>query len=440
MFMSREFTRSTMSLAWPLALNALLMQSMLLIDTLLVAPLGELPLAALGIASALLGFVFGLQMALANGSQLLFSRAVGRGDGLPQAVADGLLIALAFALLLTLGLWLLLPSLAPLLTSEPEQQQLLLEYLQIGLWLPLLNGVSQTAIAQFNAQRQSRIPLKGYLLELPVNAGLSLLLIHGFAGVPALGLAGAAWGSLLGLTLRLAYLWWQWRGNMALRLPWRRHAIMTHLQEVWPVAANVGLLQTGVMLYQLIYSQLALSAYVAIAILMPWLRIGGQFVTAWAHACAIVTSHSLGAQRLQQLPHQFASSIRISICLSALVALAFALLSLAIQWLYPSLQAATYQALQWLAPLYILLPLLRGYNTVHGHLLRALGKTTAVFKINFGGQWLISLPLCALGVLVWDVGVWWAFAIQPLEELIKLLPFRYLARRELAKIAGGAGC
>lgn len=52
------------------------MQSMLMIDTLLVSPLGEIPLAAMGIATTIVAFVLGIQMALANGTQLVLSRAV----------------------------------------------------------------------------------------------------------------------------------------------------------------------------------------------------------------------------------------------------------------------------------------------------------------------------------------------------------------------------
>jgi len=56
------------------------MQSMLMIDTLLVSPLGEIPLAAMGIATTIIASILGIQMALANGTQLVLSRAVGAGN------------------------------------------------------------------------------------------------------------------------------------------------------------------------------------------------------------------------------------------------------------------------------------------------------------------------------------------------------------------------
>ena len=77
MFDSNTHLRKNLSLAWPLAINVLLVQSMLMIDTLLVASLGEFPVAAMGIASAIVAFALGIELAIGNGIQLIVGRAFG---------------------------------------------------------------------------------------------------------------------------------------------------------------------------------------------------------------------------------------------------------------------------------------------------------------------------------------------------------------------------
>ncbi|MEP1386099.1 MAG: MATE family efflux transporter, partial [Paraglaciecola sp.] len=81
-------------MAWPLAFNALLVQSMLLIDTFLVAPLGEHPVAAMGIAATIIAFVLGIEIAIGNGVQLLVGRAFGSKSQEDLAIAyrSGLVI------------------------------------------------------------------------------------------------------------------------------------------------------------------------------------------------------------------------------------------------------------------------------------------------------------------------------------------------------------
>lgn len=80
-------------------------------------------------------------------------------------------------------------------------------------------------------------------------------------------------------------------------------------------------------------------------------------------------------------------------------------------------------ALMTIAPLYIILPIIRAYNTVTGNILRALGNSNLVLKIHFITQWVISLPICALLVLYFEISIFWVFAMLPIEELLKTIPF-----------------
>ena len=97
---TNTYIRKNLALSWPLAFNALLVQSMLMIDTLLVAPLGELPVAAMGIATTIVAFALGIEIAIGNGVQLLVGRAHGAKSQADLAVAywSGLLINISTSL------------------------------------------------------------------------------------------------------------------------------------------------------------------------------------------------------------------------------------------------------------------------------------------------------------------------------------------------------
>ncbi|MCI2283516.1 hypothetical protein L3081_09080 [Colwellia sp. MSW7] len=99
------------------------------------------------------------------------------------------------------------------------------------------------------------------------------------------------------------------------------------------------------------------------------------------------------------------------------------MLSQCIEFVYPEIESETQTALMIIAPLYIVLPIIRAYNTVAGNILRALGNSNLVLKIHFVTQWLISLPVCALLILYFDASIFWAFAMIPIEELLKTIPF-----------------
>ncbi|PKF60825.1 multidrug transporter MatE [Psychromonas sp. psych-6C06] len=441
---TQSYVKKNFSLAWPLALNGLLMQSMLMIDTFVVSPLGEIPLASMGIATTIIAAILGIQMALANGTQLVLSRAVGAGNNLSltKAFWSGLLINCSAALLFWVLLTLFDRPLINALTDNVLLHQEVKDYLGICKYIVLYTALTQVMIALFNSLGKTQIPFKGYLIELPINAVVSYLLIHGvefsaslsYAGM---GVQGAAVGSIIAIILRLCYLALIMKLNREIQLPKPKfdgmmlRNIQQHFIEIFPVAANVTILLIGATIYQLLYAQLALHAYVAITLMMPWIRAGTQFIAAWSHSSAITISQAIGSRKIDDLSKNVDTSIDIAVGISLIVAVIFAGISVVIADIYPELDEQTYQALAIIAPLYIFLPLVRGYNTVHGNILRALGKTTAVFKINFTGQWLISIPLCALIIIGLDGSVFWAFAIQPFEEIVKALPFRQLARKSL---------
>ncbi|MCW1888946.1 hypothetical protein OK016_00870 [Vibrio chagasii] len=59
----------------------------------------------------------------------------------------------------------------------------------------------------FNGLGRTKVPFKGYLIELPINAVLSYVLIHGFSNFEGIGVQGAAaLGSIIAITIRLLYL------------------------------------------------------------------------------------------------------------------------------------------------------------------------------------------------------------------------------------------
>ncbi|WP_252026880.1 MATE family efflux transporter [Vibrio sp. SCSIO 43136] len=420
-----------------MALNALLMQSMLMIDTFLVSPLGEISLAAMGIATTIIAFILGIQMALAQGSQLVLSRAAGSGSqvSLAKGFWSGAMINFSVASLFWLLLTLFESPLIALLTDHQALHAEISDYLAIGKHIVLVNAITQVMIALFNGLGRTTVPFKGYLLEMPVNAISSYFMIYGFGQWQGMGVEGAALGSLIAIGLRLAYLALCMRIDDAVHVPLSaldasmKSNSWAHFKEIFPVAANMTILSVGATIYQLIYSQLDINSYVAITLIFPWVRAGTQFITAWAMSSAISISQAIGSKNLDDLDKNIDASINVAVGLSFISCLFFLGLSFVMDDFYPDLDPATYEALAIIAPLYILLPLVRGYNTVHGHVMRSLGKTTEVFKINFTGQWLVSIPLCALAILYFELSVFWAFAFMPFEELVKLLPFRHLARK-----------
>jgi Na+-driven multidrug efflux pump len=422
--------RQTVAIAWPLLINAILHQSMVVIDTLLVAPLGSISVAALGVSSTFLFFCLGVQFAFANGTQLILARYMGAEDHakIHNHFLSGLVINLSVTLVFSTLLFFFPTALLHRIINDADVVQLVATYLRIGSATLLFASASQIIIARFNAARMTRIPLAGLGLEIPANLLVSLLLIHGIPGfIEGLGLAGAAWGSLAAMAVRTGYLVIRAKQLLLNQNDQKTERITfstvkAHSTEASPIALNYLTLTTGIMVYQLLFAQLPVLQYSAIVLLLPWVRMGGQVGTTWGQATSIQISRLIGKNKHNELKDFLNNSLRFTVGLSLLVSSLFLALSFLLPKIYTNTDPKTLATLWMIAPLFVLLPLVRIFNTVLGQSLRALRKSRYVLKVHVMTLWGIALPICAI-LVFFDASVFWVFSILILEEILKTWPF-----------------
>ncbi|MFT2092060.1 MATE family efflux transporter [Paraglaciecola sp. 2405UD69-4] len=422
--------RYNLTMAWPLAFNALLVQSMLLIDTFLVAPLGELAVAALGIASTLIAFILGVEIAIGNGIQLLVGRAFGSKSQEELAIAywSGLVINISTSVLFFLILTIFDTHIITAITNNAALIPVTETYLSITKYIVLITAYTQVCTALLNGCGKTRKPLQGFMIELPINAAISYILINGMADYQGLGVEGAAWGSLIAVIIRAAFLHLVLKTDLTINLSYPVNRKLSaeigpQYLEIYPIAANFLVLSVGATIYHLLFAQLDLYSFVAITLIFPWIRAGTQFPNSWAQASAITISQTLGQKDTQNLSLFVSAATRIGMWISVGVALVFIILSLSVPIIYPNIALQTLSAIIAIASLFIALPIVRAYNTIAGNILRALGQSNLVLKIHFITQWLVALPLCAVLIIYLDASIFWGFAMIPLEEVLKIYWF-----------------
>jgi len=428
--LSKDTLLQNVSLAWPMTCNAILMQSVTIVDLLLIASLGDSQVAAFGIAGAMVTFLIGIQFAIANGTQLVLARTVGAGDKkrIGLVMASAWVCNLSFSILALVTLLLLGSPLIDFIAHDPMVAAEGKSYVQVSLLLLLFSSASQVIVVYFNATRNTRIPLYGFMIEIPCNIICSIVLIHGLWGLPALGLAGAAWGSVIAIVIRFTYLAYRFRqekqrGRVEGVSIVNKASVIAHLQEVVPIVANFIVLLTGALLFQMLFAQLPVPAYAAITLVLPWIKIGSMFANTWTQASTIIISQHIGQKAWRAIPPFVYQSLFIARIISLFILLIFYTFSQIAPVLYPNLSEATLIALATIAPIYIILPLVRTNNMFCGNMLRAMGDSYLIVRINIITQWIISLPLCALLISL-DAPLYSVFGIMLFDEILKWQPFR----------------
>ncbi|WP_258367492.1 MATE family efflux transporter [Curtobacterium sp. MCBD17_008] len=191
----RTVDRDIVRLALP-ALGALVVEPLfLLTDTALVGHLGAAPLAAVGVASAVLQTVTGLLVFLAYATTPAVARALGSGDrrGAVHAGIDGMWLALALGVVLALVGWPLAGPLVDLFGATPGVSAAATAYLTVSLiGLPgILVVTASTGL--FRGLQDTRTPLVVASVGFVANGLLNALLIYGFGW----GVEGSAAGTVV---------------------------------------------------------------------------------------------------------------------------------------------------------------------------------------------------------------------------------------------------
>ena len=164
----RVGNRAILRLAIP-ALGTLAVDPLLtLVDTAFVARVGVDELAALGVDTAILGFVFFGFNFLAYATTPLVAQALGRGDSgeARRWVGDALVLAVLLGLLATAILETLAPWLVGLMGAEPNVADPAVSYLRIRAIATPAVLVVTTGHGAFRGYQDTRTP---FLVAVGVN-------------------------------------------------------------------------------------------------------------------------------------------------------------------------------------------------------------------------------------------------------------------------------
>ena len=417
------------SLSWPMTVKAILLHGTVVIDGWLVSSLGEVSLAAMGLAATIAGLVSGIIFAFSNALQIRTAQAFGTNDPdfRKSVLASGLALGVGIGVVGVVALWLFGQAILLAIAPDANVAAEAWSYLSIFTVVILADSVGQNISSHFNGCGRTKIPLYSYMLSVPINIILSVILIHGYFGFPAMGVAGAALGSAIAIAVQagfLATMAWRIDGDLRHVKGWRNMAFMPtirrHVAFGWPIAVTFISANFSTRVSMLIFSQMSIAAFAAMTLIMPWIMVAGTLGMQWAQATGIIVAQLLGQKRDEATLDKFlSSSWRIGFVAAALVAAVYGILCLLPDVIYPQLGPDTRAYLGSFALVLLVLPFPKQSNAICGNTLRASGDTVYVMHIFVWSQWLFRVPATAVAVLVFGVHPAWVLSLMFWEELLK---------------------
>lgn len=213
-------------------------------DSLMLAPLGPVPLAAVGLTTAVATILFATVWGVLTTMGVRVGTAWGAGEErrIPHILRNGLVLGtlVGVAAAAVMGLcWLALP-----LFGQPSEVLAAMPAYWACMALYMIPFAVQTVFTSaFEAVDRPWLGTGFAFVAVVVNVPLNWLLIWGGFGIPPLGLTGAGIASLAAESLALAVTWafWQFAPSMK-RLRLRRSLDWAEIGATFREGAPLGFL------------------------------------------------------------------------------------------------------------------------------------------------------------------------------------------------------
>ena len=401
----RPFWITALRLALPVAVQNLLISSFALVDTLMVGQLGDVPLSAIGMATQWAWFLNICQFGFCSGATLFYAQYWGVKDvkGIHRVHGTAMTAVMLLSAAFTCICVFFPVQAISIFNRTPEVVTQGSAYLRIAG----LSYIAQMAVSMIGAVLRSvgrvKLPMFTAFLTTALNVTLDYGLIFGKLGLPQLGIAGAAWATVIASWAGLAFVLLVSAiqknilcGPVREFFDFRRELLTEYLRKSLPVVVNEVAWGLGTVVLNLVYSNLGYEYFAAVTIVRTFENLAFALLIGLCSACAIMVGNSVGAGNISHGVDHARRFVFLE------PACAIVLGSVLIMFRHPmlhlfntggALSELTYSSAVLILILYSGHMITRHlpYITIVG-IYRAGGDTATGVKYDMGCLWLLSIP------------------------------------------------
>ncbi len=303
-FSWKDFLPRVAVIAIPVALQNLMTTTGSMIDTMMIASLGQQQVGAVGLCAQFSSLMFSGYWGFVGGGMLFFSQYWGAQDDDGINRSYGLTLTCMMTVGLLFGFFAVLrPDLIMRLYTDKESiQNIGIEYLRIAGFAYPLMVFSMAMAALLRCTEKVRIPLYGSAAAVVVNISLNWVLIFGHLGFPAMGVRGAALATVISQVVNIVVVMILARRArhpylLAFRqhFCWDRELVRSYFTKCFPIIMNEVLIGLGNMVINIVLGRQPEEAIAAVAVFrtLEGLIIG--FFAGFANAASVLVGKEVGA-------------------------------------------------------------------------------------------------------------------------------------------------
>ena len=426
-------SRITLKLAFPLMIGQLSQMLLGVADTLMLGHLGVTEQAALTFANSLfhLPFVFGI--GLLTGVSVITSNARGAEDPSKArgSCRHGLTLALGFGFMCFAIAWWVSHHLDRF-GQPPEVAERTTVFFRI-LMASMIPALASMALKNHaDALNRPWPPFWIFLGGVLLNIALNRVLIFGMAGIPALGLEGAGWATLIARTVILVvtFVWLRRAPGLAEWVParwWRKpelHDVRRLLGVGFPASLQMIFEVAAFSAAGLLIGRFGENSLAAHQIAITVAGTAFMIPLGLSMALTVRVGEADGARRFGELKGIVASGWLLVLGYAALGALTLLLFGRLISGWFVN----DPEVIGIAASILVIVGIFQvfdGVQVTSAAMLRGLHDTRMPAVMGFIAYWIVGLPVAAFLAMnrgMGATGIWWGLAVGLAGACVALAP------------------
>lgn len=430
LFQDKAYFRSLTHLAIPIVIQNFISAAMNIIDVAMIGQMGETAVASVGLSNQAFFMLNLFLFGTGTGSAIFTAQFWGRRDvtNVRKILGLCLTIAVAGSLVFTSIAIFFPKAFLGIYTSDAAVIGLGSKYLRIVGFSYVLTAITYSYSSILRSTEQVRLPMLVSGAAILVKTGLSYVLIFGKLGLPALGVEGAAIGTVTARLLECATLLgltYATKTTAAARFSemdgFRSGYFSKYLKMAMPVVANELLWSIGVSVYNLVYAHISTEAIAAMNIVASIENLAFVLFISISDATGILIGNRIGAGEEQRAREYARRSLTLGVMGAILVGLGILLNIDHILAIYNVSEVArTYSHNVLLVSAGVLWLKVSNLLIIVG-VLRAGGDTRFSVLLDISTVWFVGVPMAVIGGLYFHLPVYTVYLLIASEEAVKFM-------------------
>ncbi|MBR2264018.1 MAG: MATE family efflux transporter [Firmicutes bacterium] len=426
----KSFYKTVAVVAVPIAMQSLITVGVNMMDTIMVGRVGETELSAVSLANTFINIYHILCMGLSMGASVLVARFYGMRNQLDmrKSVAIMLRLTVAIAALFALATLFMPGGIMRIYTSEEPIIAKGIEYLEWSVVTYFLLGLSLTTTIVLRAVGKARIPLYTSIAAFFINIGANYAFIFGKLGMPQMGVAGAAVGTLIArafeFTVICGYLFFR-DEEIGFRLKdffiHTKDLLGEYIRISIPVLISDGILAIGNNSVAMVIGRIGGEFVAANAVTAVTQQLSSVLTQGFSQAGAIITGKTLGEGSREKAQDQGYAFLGVGFLLGLLSAVIIMGISGPIIRSY-HLSPETARIAEQLMSAISIIMLFQATNSIMTKgVLRGGGDTKVLMVADNVFLWVASLPLGILAGLILHLPAFWIYFFLKIDQVLKAI-------------------